>query len=392
MSLFHRRAQRGIVAATSALNAPGAHQLIKAGTARVTNDTALRASAVWAALRLRANLISSLPVDAYRERDGIQLEVPRPAVTWVSGGRVLDWGAALYMTQFDLDRSGNCFGVITETNGLGLPARIELVNLADVALTLRDGEVVYNVGGTVYQREQMWHEIQYPVSGLAVGLSPVAFAAYSIGAYLSAQDFALDWFGSSAMPAAVLQNTERTVTPEVAAVVKSRAQAAMAPGGLFVTGNDWDLKPINAANNQAAYVELMQFGVPDIARFFDVPADLIDGSIPGSAVTYANISQRNLQLLLMHIGPAVTRRERALSDLLPRPRGVKLNRDALLAMDPATRAATLKVQIDSRVRTVNEARALENLPPLTPDQMAEFDRLFGAARTNPVPASGGTTP
>jgi HK97 family phage portal protein len=388
VSLFHRA--RRLAPAASALN--GGNTLLpfsKAGSVRITNDTALRASAVWAALRLRANLVSSLPVDAFRERDGIELQVPAPSVTWSSGGRVVDWGAALYMTQFDLDRAGNAFGVITEVNGLGLPARIELVNLADVALTLQKGQVVYNIGGTVYQPDQVWHEVQYPVAGLALGLSPIAHAISSIGAYLSAQDFALDWFGSSAMPAAVLQNTQQTIPPDQAAIVKARAQAAMTPGGVFVTGSDWELKPINAVNNQNAYVELMQFGVPDIARFFDVPADLIDGAIPGSSVTYANIAQRNLQLLLMHVGPAVTRRENALSNLLPRPRRVKLNRDALLAMDPQTRTSTLAAQINARIRTVDEVRALENLPPLTPEQVVEFDRLFGGAGTSPVPVTEG---
>ena len=54
------------------------------------------------------------------------------------------------------------------------------------------------------------------------------------------------------------------------------------------------------------------------------------------AITYANISQRNLQFLIMHLGPAVGRREDAFSrKLVSNPRYVKLNTDALLRMDPA---------------------------------------------------------
>lgn len=359
---------------------------IRAGSVRITPETALRASAVWSALRLRANLVSTMPVDAYRKVDGVQVEVTKPPVL-VSPDGVVDVHEWLYMTQFDLDRSGNCFGVITEKNALGLPARIELVSLGDVAVQSLAGKISYNIGGTVYQPEQVWHERQYTVAGLAVGLSPVAYAAYSLGAFLSAQQFALDWFGNSAMPAVELKNTEKAISPDVAAEAKMRYQAAAEPGGVFAIGADWELKPIAAANNQAQYVEQQQFGIPDIARFFDVPADLIDGAVSGSSLTYANIGQRNLQFLIMSLGPAVTRRERALSRLLPQPRFVKLNTDALLRMDPAARAQTIKTQLDSRVLTPTEARALDNRAPFTETDLAEFDRVYGAARTLPTEAT-----
>jgi hypothetical protein len=73
----------------------------------------------------------------------------------------------------------------------------------------------------------------------------------------------------------------------------------------------------------------------------------------------------------------VSRREEALSRLLPGPRYVKLNTDALLRMDPASRAEMHRVMIDSRVLTPNEARELENRRPLTDDQITQFAILFG---------------
>jgi phage portal protein BeeE len=123
----------------------------------------------------------------------------------------------------------------------------------------------------------------------------------------------------------------------------------------------------------------------DIARFFGVPGDLIDAAVSGSSVTYANISQRNLQFLIMNLGPAVGRREDTFSrKLVSGPRYVKLNTDALLRMDPAARAQMFKTQIDSRTLAPSEARALEDRPPFTEDQLAEFDRLFGS-RSVPTP-------
>jgi len=119
-----------------------------------------------------------------------------------------------------------------------------------------------------------------------------------------------------------------------------------------------------------------------------VPSDMIDAAVAGQAITYANITQRNVQFLVMHLGPVVSRREEALSRLTPGPRFVKLNTDALLRMDPSSRADMHRVMIDSRVLTPNEARELENRRPLTPAQIDEFITLFGDPNTAEAGAFG----
>jgi len=78
---------------------------------------------------------------------------------------------------------------------------------------------------------------------------------------------------------------------------------------------------------------------------------------------------------VMNLGPAIVRREVALSAALPQPRYVKLNTDAILRMDPSTVTENLAAQITARLRTVDEGREVLNLPPLTDAQYAEFDRL-----------------
>ncbi|MEU9654837.1 phage portal protein [Streptomyces chartreusis] len=388
MSLFsgHKRAYPGQTA--DQVIPPRPEQ--RAGTTSVTNESALRHSAVWACLRLRANLVSTMPVDVYRRVGGIQVEVPKPPVLVTPGGpqvRMIEW---LYSSQMDLDRAGNCFGLITAVDGFGLPARIELVPLCDVTVRVRKGALKYVIGGKEYDPSQVWHEKQYTLPGLPVGLSPVAYAALAIGEYLSIQEFALDWFGNGSVPAAHLKNTGRTITPEFADETKRRFKASIANNDLFVTGSDWEYNPIQAEAAGADWIEAKRFGIADVARFFDTPGDLIDAAASGSSVTYANISQRNLQFLIMNLGPALIRREDALTSLTPQPRFVKLNSDALLRMDPQTRALMLKTQIDSRVLAPSEARELEERPPFTESQLAEFDRLFGTK--NPAPSFGGAAP
>jgi len=352
----------------------------------VTNETALRHSAVWACLRLRADLVSTFPIDVYRRVEGLQVEVPKPPVLVTPGGSEVGIKEWMYSTEFDLDRAGNCFGIITERSGVigpdgrGLPGRIDLVELGEVTVRANGSQITkFKIGGTEYDPWDVWHEKQYTVSGFPLGLSPVAYAAWSIEASLNAQQFARDWFAAGVVPSGTLKNTAKTIDKRQAREVKDGFRAAVSNGDVFVHGVDWEYSPVQAVTQQAQFIEAQQYSNGDIARFFGCPGDLIDAAVSGSSVTYANISQRNLQFLIMNLGPAVGRREDTFSrKLVSGPRYVKLNTDALLRMDPETRARTIASQITARTLAPSEARALEDRPPFTEDQLAEFDRLFGS--------------
>jgi phage portal protein BeeE len=147
---------------------------------------------------------------------------------------------------------------------------------------------------------------------------------------------------------------------------------------------------IGAKATETAFLEEMRYSLSDIARFFGVPADTIDAPQESGSITYANITQRNLQLLIMNIGPAVARRERALSRLLPNPRRVKLDEKALLRMDPAALQLVLASKIQNRQITVDEARAEENRAPLTAEQIAENKNIFGTAPASAAPGAVAT--
>jgi HK97 family phage portal protein len=362
----------------------------RAGTVTVTNDTALRHSAVWACLRLRADLVSTLPVDVYRRVNGRQVEMPKPPILVNPGGERVDWCEWMYSSQFDLDRAGNVFGLVTEVNSLGLPNRIDLQPLSECSVGREKGQLYYRIGGVRYEGQtlgKVWHERQFTVAGLDVGLSPIAYAAYAIGEYLSIQEFALNWFGDGAIPAAHLRNTQRTIPGPVITAVKATFKQAVANRDLFVSGNDWEYKPIQAEAMGNAWIEAKAASVVEIARFFGCPATQIDGAVAGSSVTYANLSQDELRLLINHLGPSITRRETKFSaKWLPQPRYVKLNSDALLRMDPKTRAEVIKIRIDARTMTPDQARELENDAPLTDADYAQFDRLFGSKNPAPAPA------
>jgi HK97 family phage portal protein len=363
------------------------------GTVAVNNETALRHSAVWACLRLRANLVSMMPVDLFRrvrlagEVGEHQVEMPKPAILVNPGGERVSMGEWMYSTQFDLDRGGNVAGLIADTDRYGLPTRIDLVALGDWTVIVRDGEIrKFRIGGTLYDPEKVWHEKQYTVAGMHIGLSPVAYAAWSIGEYLSIQDFALEWFGNATVPPVHLKNTAKVLTETQALDHKARFMASVQTGQPWVSGEDWEINPLTVANQANQWIEGKQYGVGDIARFFDVPGDLIDADASTGRITYANITARNLQMLIMHLQATVKRREDALTTVTPRPQFVKLNTNALLRMDPQMQAEVFNTQINGRYLAPSEAREKLDLPPLTDAQKAEFTELFGAPGAKaPIP-------
>lgn len=354
-------------------------------------------SVVWGAQRLRADLVSLMPVDVFRKVSTINVAVRTPPVLTIpsawADGQPMTIGEWLGTGQMDLDAHGNAFGVIRAVDGLGKPAQIDLVRVEDVSCTIRDGRIrSYRICGEKTDPRFVWHERQFTIGGFPLGLSPIAHAALQIAGSTGAQQFATDWFANGTVPSAHLRNVEMTI-PDAGAAgrVKDEFLASVHAGEPFVSGKDWEYKPLAAKAAESGFLQQMQYSDVALTRFFGVPADMVDVQSSTGNVTYANITQRNLQLLVMNMGGAVKRREDTFSNrILPAARFAKLNRGAVLAMDPKARADLLKVQIDSRQLAPSEARELEDREPFTEEQYAEFDRLFGARNpAQPAPAQTG---
>lgn len=368
----------------------------KVGSVSVTRDVALKHSAVWAACRLRADLISTLPVDTFRKVLGLDIEVPKPPILAAPGGEewgYLDW---MWASQFDMDTCGNAVGLITERFANNKPARIELqpIKAVSVRQNRNDPRHHWWIDGKRYEPEDVWHEKAFPVAGFVLGLSPIAYAAWSLGEALSMQEFATSWFSNGGVPKAHLRNTERTLKPGEAEVIQLRHEATMRNGSVFVTGNNWEYDLVSAKEAGTEFIEGRALALADVARYFGVPGDLIDAVAKGGGgkINYANVTQRNLQFLIYYLGPTIIRREYALSRLLPEPRFVKLNSDALLRMDPETREKVIRSKLESKQITLTEARALENRPAYTPAQEEEVEHWFGSASATADAAAAAQVP
>src|SRR6266436_1763222 len=172
-----------------------------------------------------------------------------------------------------------------------------------------------------------------------------------------------------------MRNKSRVLKSEEILKAKQWYRDVIDNGDLIVFGNDWEYDMIQAEQAGVEWLAARQASVPDIGRFFGCPADLIDAAVSGQSITYANISQRNLQFLIQHLGPAVAKREKNLSKLLLRPRVAEMDTNTLLRMDPETLAKIIDTKIKNKTMTNSEARAYDSRAPLTAAQIAESDKL-----------------
>jgi HK97 family phage portal protein len=350
---------------------------------RVTAKNSMRHSVVWAARHLRADLVSLMTPHVYQDMNGMAVQGVKPPVLvepWeIADGQPMSMNEWMYSTQMALDGFGNNVGIVHARDGFNIPTRIEPVDPELVSYKIKGTRIVeYRINGSVEDMKYIWHERQHTIPGFPVGMSAITNAALALSAGLSAQEFALSWFQNGAVPSAILRNSSKQLSREQALEAKASFKASVESGDVWTTGSDWEYHPVSVKASEASFIEQMQYSDVELCRFFGVPADLIDvSSVNASAVTYASISQRNLQLLVMNLGGAVKRREDALSRLVPGGRYVKLNRSAVLAMDDKTRAEVLRMRITSRTITPDQVRALHDEMPFSEEDYKQFDRLFG---------------
>jgi len=334
------------------------------GHVAVTPESALRLSSVWACVNLLANTISTLPVDVYRNDE--EIPVPSLLASPAAGWTLVDWISA---TMQSLLLRGNAYGLITARSGPRLtPAQVELVGPDNMTVMVDpDGRVSYRFKGRQLDPEDVWHVRAFVTAGSPVGLSPIAYAAETIGLGLATQRFGAQFFREGASPTGIL-SVDGPMSPDKVELAKDRLTNATRGRRepLVVSGNNaggvkW--QSISIAPNESQFVESRRLGVAEIARTFGVPPEMIGGEAGGS-LTYATVEGRALDFVKFSLTPWIVRLEKAISDLLPRGQTVKFNVNALLRGTTKERYDAHKVALDAGFMTIGEVRQLEDLPPM----------------------------
>jgi HK97 family phage portal protein len=358
----------------------------------VSNATALSLGSVFAANRLLAQSISTLPLKAYRRvGDGRQPMGSLPVLfdSMVTDGTLVPW---LYRCVTSLGLRGNAYGLIVSRDGYGFPTQIEWLDPAVVSVDSRPGKTGWLWNGREVARDELVHIPLFALAGHRIGQSPIASYAQTLGVGLQAQSYASDWFAGGGFPPGTFQNSEKVVGQEEADAIKARVVAAVRTRSPLVYGKDWSYNPISVPPEEAQFVETMKMTTNQIAAIYGIPPEMIGGE-SGSSMTYANVEQQQINFVMFTLRPWLVLLESSFSALLPDRQYVKFNSDALIRADLKTRWEVNQIRLNVGAANVDEIRAQEDEPPLPNGQGQKYGPA--ALPTAPAinnPSQEGATP
>lgn len=356
----------------------------------VTPDSAMQQAAVWASIELVAGVGSSLPLDEFRKVNDDQVAVslsalfadpdPDPSITAQA------WRAQILRSAV---ARGNAYAELLGAD-MGTPTGAVTIHPDRVRWQWEKRAsgghawqvYVDNVRRTRWPLGDLWHFPLFLQPGTPIGLSPVEYHRQAIGAALAAQKFGAQFFDGSnpQWVAKVTGNPGETGAKDLKEKIIAATSGNNDP---LVISSEITLERVSIPVEDSQFLETQRYGTEEIARIFlgGFP-ELIGSAVSGGgSVTYANREQRMADFIALSLAPRyLVPLEAALSALVPRGRFVKHNVDALLRADLKGRYESYKLAADvadamgAPLLTIDEMRRLENKPPLTPDQRAEFVR------------------
>lgn len=340
-------------------------------------DEAMGLPALYAGVKLLSDNAASLPLRVYTAFTGPDgyprhrlyggpsiFDKPSVVGTW------FDWMAQAMVSVL---LQGNAWGFITGKDGFGYPTGIEWVPPEDVyVLEPQDMQTANPLAAKVFVfgREVTWygpdsevfHVRGITLPGRVEAISPLRAFALTILAGREAQRYGTSWYEGGGFPPGTFQNAEMEVNAAQAAEIRAELVKSLRRREPLVYGRDWDYKPVTVPPSEAQFIEAMQLNATQVAAILNLPPDRLGGT-RGDSLTYSTSEQSTLQIIEA-LRPWLVRFEQAFFELLPRNRFTKFWTDALLKTDLEARMNMYQVQRNIGMRTADEIRELEDLPPL----------------------------
>jgi len=347
----------------------------------VDSQTALQINAIYSAVSLISDTVSTLPVDVFIRRDGARYPF-RPRPTWVSQPDIDTTKEAFYGSVIvSLLLDGNAF-IRVYSNPQGEIVNLTVLNPMDVEIK-RTG--IGRVGFVVRGEDKMLtsDEIVFIPDlvrpGHIRGVSRVEALKENFGLALALEKYAAKFFGSGTQTSGVIEIPGNATAEQAKAMQEafdSRHKGWAKAHKTAVLSGGAQYKPTNIPNDQAQFLDSRRLAVEDVARAFNVPPHLL--GLPGTN-TYASVEQNNLAWVTHGLRPIVQKIEGALSPLMSRYPGgeqafIRFNLDGLLRADINSRMTAFSTGLQSGFLTINDVRRIEDLPPIN-DPSADTVRV-----------------
>jgi len=246
---------------------------------RISSDTALRSTVVWAAVNAISETVAALPWQVYEDIDGAKASGRDNPIAGLLKRR-----PNRYMTSFVFRETmvahiylyGAAFAWIIRIDGevrqllLLLPSQVQMRYINGV----KDYLVTSVDGGITVPDEDMIHIPGLALDGVS-GLSAVMVAArQAIGLSLAAEEHASRLFSNGARPSGVLKHPGK-LSPEASERLKASwgsAQGGLANAyktALLEEGMAFEALSMSAQDAQMSELRAMQ--VQEISRVFRIP-------------------------------------------------------------------------------------------------------------------------
>jgi HK97 family phage portal protein len=218
-------------------------------------------------------------------------------------------------------------------------------------------------GGTqTLMQNEVHHRRGRSLDGV-VGLSPITYASASIGLAMAGERFAASQFRGGAAPPFALKHPQ-TLGPDGIKNLKESVAEYRAGDKYLILEEGMDAVTLGVSARDAQILEARQYGIEEIARFYNVPLHMLKVNKAGS-VSYASVEMFDLDFVMHTVRPEAVRNEQAMwRDLLSEPEQDEYYTeyliDALMRGDSAARAAYYKSMAEVEAITPNEIREKEN--------------------------------
>jgi HK97 family phage portal protein len=327
---------------------------------QVTEETALKLSAVSSSIMLIADTISTLPLDQFIREDG-QRRPFRPRDRWVDVPSLTLPRTTFYQqVVISLLLDGNAFVRITRDERAVIE---DLTVLNPTLVDVVDDGYRFN-GQTFLRKMDVLHLTEMLLPGEKRGTSRIKQAKDSLGLGLALEEYAGRFFGNGAYAGVVLE-VPYELTKEQADEVQSSWEAKHRGLGrshrpaVLMNGMKATQMTVNPADSQM--LEQRRFAVEEVARIFRVPPFMLGVTTPGS-VSYSSVEQQMLYFTQHTIQPRVQALEDAFHKLLTNDRSfIKFNLNSLVRADLSTRTQAYSTALLAGYMSVNEVRSLEDM-------------------------------
>ena len=340
----------------------------------VTDERALKVSAVWACVQLISNSVASLPLNAYRyTRDGQEMLKSKHFLT-----DLLQYQPNQYMKARDFRLA------MTVQMALWSNAYAEIVRSGDRIVGLMplrpgrmtpfimpDGELTYHYsvdqGVKIYAKQSILHLKGFGTDGI-VGAERNNFARETYGLSVSADTYAAKQFANGGRPGGVL-TIDQVLKPEqrekVRELYSNMSEGSQNANKLWVLEGGMKYEALDFTADQMQMIATRTHQLSEVARFFGVPDVMIGAGSNTSSAWPASFEQQMLYFLNFTIQAYLDEWECAIHDaLLPRNSDIFVDHDVsnFIKMDSTSKANYLAKLVQNGLATRNEARKVLRLP------------------------------